>query len=83
MTATTAAEARDTEAVHVTGTVQWFSHKGFGFIRRRDGEDVYVHHSGIAGTGFRTLSRDARVRFSVRQTPRGPEAVDVVVMDEA
>ena len=65
----------------VTGTVRWFSHKGFGFIERHDGGDVYVHHSGIAGTGFRTLSADAQVRFTVRETDRGPEAVDVVVVD--
>jgi cold shock protein len=82
MTATTTAEARDINAAHVTGTVQWFSHKGFGFIRRHDGEDIYVHHSGIAGNGFRTLLRDTRVRFSVRHTPRGPEAVNVVVIDD-
>jgi CspA family cold shock protein len=65
----------------VTGTVRWFSHKGFGFIDRHDGGDVYVHHSGITGTGFRTLSADAEVRFTVRQTARGPEAVDVVVLN--
>jgi cold shock protein len=82
MTATTTAEATGTDAARVTGTVQWFSHKGFGFIRDHNGEDIYVHHSGIAGAGFRTLTRDARVRFSVRQTSRGPEAVNVVIIDE-
>lgn len=81
MTAVTPADAAGTEApARVTGTVRWFSHKGFGFIDRRDGGDVYVHHSGITGTGFRTLSADAEVQFSVRETARGPEAVDVVVV---
>lgn len=82
MTAITTADTAGTDApARVTGTVRWFSHKGFGFIDRHDGGDVYVHHSGITGTGFRTLSANAEVQFGVRETSRGPEAVDVVVVD--
>ena len=84
MTATTAAGAATTDATtHVTGTVRWFSHKGFGFIDRHGGGEVYVHHSQIAGAGFRTLVADTEVRFAVRQTRRGPEAVDVSVVGDA
>jgi CspA family cold shock protein len=84
MTATTTAQPAATDAMQrVTGTVQWFSHKGFGFIRRHGGDEIYVHHSQIVGSGFRTLSTDAVVEFSVRQTRRGPEAVDVVAIDDA
>jgi CspA family cold shock protein len=85
MTATPTAEATATNAAErVTGTVQWFSHKGFGFIRRHDGGgEIYVHHSQIVGSGFRTLSTDAVVELSVRQTRRGPEAVDVVAVENA
>jgi CspA family cold shock protein len=77
MTTTTTAAA-DTR---VAGSVQWFSDKGFGFIGRHGGGDVYVHHSGIVGSGFRTLATGAEVVFTVRQTRRGPEAVDVVVIN--
>jgi cold shock protein len=84
VTATTTAEATTTDApTRVTGTVRWFSHKGFGFIGRHGGGDVYVHHSEIAGAGFRTLATDAEVQFSIRQTRRGPEAVDVVVVGDS
>jgi CspA family cold shock protein len=83
LAATTTAEATTTDkASRVTGTVRWFSHKGFGFIDRHGGGDVYVHHSGIVGSGFRTLATGAVVQFSVRQTRRGPEAVDVVVIED-
>lgn len=78
MTAITTAPAAHT--TRVTGTVRWFSPKGFGFIDRTDGGDIYVHHSGIAGTGFTTLADGARVSFEVRQTARGPEAVGVVTL---
>lgn len=69
-------------AARLGGRVRWFSHKGFGFIAGTDGHDVYVHHSAIVGTGFRTLPTDAEVTYGVRQTPRGPEATDVVVEDQ-
>lgn len=65
-----------------TGMVRWFSAKGFGFIARRGGDDVYVHHSQIVGDGFRSLSAGRRVEFSVRGTRRGPEAVDVELVSE-
>jgi CspA family cold shock protein len=73
--------SEDTEA-RATGRVQWFSHKGFGYIRSDDGRDVYVHYSAIMGSGFRTLPTDARVSFVVVGSRRGPEAADVAILDE-
>ena len=63
-----------------TGTVKWFSDsKGYGFLTRDDGEkDVFVHHSAIQGTGFRTLSEGQRVEFEVVQSQKGPAAENVV-----
>jgi CspA family cold shock protein len=61
-----------------TGTVKWFNDsKGFGFISREAGEDVFVHHSNIDGDGFRSLSENQRVEFSVEQSPKGLRAVNV------
>ena len=62
-----------------TGTVKWFSEsKGYGFITPEDGsKDVFVHHSAITGTGFKTLAEGQRVTFNVQQGPKGPQAVDV------
>ncbi len=61
-----------------TGTVKWFNDaKGYGFISREDGEDVFVHFSAIEGGGFRSLKENQRVEFSVEQSPKGPQAVDV------
>lgn len=79
MAATTTVTPSDDLAVRLHGTVRWFSHKGFGFIACDDGDDVYVHHSAIVGSGFRTLPTGARVHFWARQTRRGPEAADVVL----
>ena len=60
------------------GTVKWFNDaKGYGFISREAGEDVFVHHSSIEGEGFRSLSESQRVEFAVEQGPKGLQAVRV------
>ena len=60
------------------GTVKWFSKtKGYGFIEQEDGTDVFVHHSGINATGFKTLNEGDRVSFNVEQGKKGPSAVNV------
>jgi len=57
------------------GTVKWFNaEKGFGFIARDDGPDVFVHYSEIDGHGFRSLDENAQVEFEVTQGPKGPQA---------
>jgi CspA family cold shock protein len=64
-----------------TGTVKWFNDsKGFGFISREAGEDVFVHHSNIEGGGFRSLSENQRVEFGVEQGPKGLRAVNVTTL---
>jgi CspA family cold shock protein len=61
-----------------TGTVKWFnSEKGFGFITREDGPDVFVHFSAIAAEGFRNLDENQKVEFDVVQGPKGPQAANV------
>jgi CspA family cold shock protein len=62
----------------LTGTVKWFdSKKGYGFITADNGQDVFVHYTGISGTGFRTLEEGERVSFSVMESDKGLKAVDV------
>ena len=62
-----------------TGTVKWFSDdKGFGFITPDEGgKDLFVHHTGIAGNGFRTLAEGAKVEYQAEQGDKGPKAVNV------
>ncbi len=63
------------------GTVKWFNEKkGFGFIEQEDGPDVFVHYSGINGSGFKSLVEGDRVTFTVEQGPKGPAAVNVTVV---
>jgi cold shock protein len=60
------------------GTVKWFNaDKGFGFIAREDGPDLFVHFSEIDGSGFRSLEENQRVEFEINQGPKGPQAVHV------
>jgi CspA family cold shock protein len=60
------------------GTVKWFNpDKGFGFIQRASGGDVFVHHTAIQTEGFRTLDEGAEVEFEVGEGPKGPRAVNV------
>lgn len=60
------------------GIVKWFSDKkGFGFIEREDGGDIFVHHSAITASGFRSLSEGDRVTFDVEEGDRGPSAKNV------
>ena len=63
------------------GTVKWFNEsKGFGFIARDDGEDVFVHHTAIQGSGFKTLSDGQAVSFDVDKGPKGLRAINVVAL---
>ncbi len=63
----------------ITGRVKWFNDaKGFGFIEREGGPDVFVHYSAIQGEGFKSLKENDRVEFEVREGPKGLQAANVV-----
>ena len=65
----------------ITGTVKWFNGtKGYGFITREGGKDVFVHFSAIAATGFRSLEEGQKVEFSVEDSPKGPQATNVTIL---
>ncbi|MFZ5569632.1 MAG: cold-shock protein [Thermodesulfobacteriota bacterium] len=63
------------------GIVKWFnSQKGFGFIEQENGPDVFVHHSGIIASGYKSLNEGDRVTFDIEQGKKGPAAVNVKVI---
>jgi cold shock protein len=65
-------------AIAVRGTIKWFNNsKGYGFIGRDDGPDVFVHYSAIVGDGYRTLQEGDLVEFEIVQGPKGPQAANV------
>jgi len=65
----------------VTGTVKWFNaSKGYGFLAREDGPDVFIHYSAIQTEGFRTLQEGQQVEFEVEQGPKGLQAANVKVL---
>ena len=83
-----AVEAEETDEAEgtgnkVEGTVKWFSNpKGYGFISREGGEDVFVHYSAIEGSGFRSLSAGERVEFVVKSSDKGPRAAEVRSLEQ-
>lgn len=69
-------------SVREKGTVKWFNNsKGFGFIQRDQGEDVFVHFRAINGDGYRSLEEGQRVEFTVTQGQKGPQAENVTVVE--
>ena len=63
----------------ITGTVKWFNEtKGFGFIERENGPDVFVHYSAIQSSGFRKLVEGQKVEFTIEDGPKGPQAAEVL-----
>ena len=72
------------EESRVTGTVKWFSdRKGYGFITREEGKDVFCHYSAIRAGGPRSLNEGDKVEFSIEKNPRGDKAADLVVLEAA
>jgi CspA family cold shock protein len=70
------------EGCEVRGTVKWFNNtKGYGFIGRDDGPDVFVHYSGIVGDGYRTLQEGDAVDFEIVPGPKAPQAANVQKVD--
>jgi CspA family cold shock protein len=64
----------------IEGTVKWFNDsKGFGFLSREGGPDVFVHHSDIQAEGFKTLNEGDKVSFEVVEGPKGPRAANVTI----
>lgn len=65
-----------------TGTVKWFNNqKGYGFIEYNDGEDVFVHFTGITMEGYKALNEGQKVQFDIVEGSRGPQATNVVLAD--
>ena len=65
----------------IVGTVKWFNAgKGYGFISRENGDDVFVHYSALQGDGYRSLDEGQRVEFTVERTPKGLQASDVITL---
>ncbi|MDQ4077332.1 MAG: cold shock domain-containing protein [Chloroflexota bacterium] len=71
------------EGERKSGRVKWFNdRKGFGFITLDDGNELFVHYSGIVGEGYRSLQEGQRVHLTVEDTDKGPQATDVTVASE-
>jgi CspA family cold shock protein len=69
------------DIIMANGTVKWFNEsKGYGFIEQEDGPDVFVHHSAINASGFKTLNEGDRVTFDIEQGQKGPAAANVTVV---
>jgi CspA family cold shock protein len=69
-------------AERIIGTVKWFNgSKGYGFIEREGGADVFVHYSAIEGNGYRNLEEGQRVEFTVEQGAKGPQASNVIIVN--
>jgi len=70
---------KTTMSERIIGTVKWFNNtKGYGFIGRDGGDDVFVHFSAIKGEGYRSLEEGQKVEFSIQQGPKGLQAADVI-----
>jgi CspA family cold shock protein len=70
---------QDRERMRITGKVKWFNNaKGYGFIEREGGSDVFVHYSAITGAGFRSLEEGQAVEFEIVDGPKGPQAGNVI-----